>query len=384
MIMNRPGRPLWLLLSLLILATMALAACGGAGETLASNPTPALDDTLTERPASRYLTPPPTTPQPVVFPADDGPHDNITEWWYYTGHLTAADGHQYGFEFVIFQILPVDRPPAYSAHLAITDIGRGTFQFDYRGQTGGQLLAGAHPIDLTVDGWTLVGGDGQDRIHAGMDGYSLDLQIQEIKPPVLHNKIGYFEITEGIGSYYYSRTRMAATGTLTIDGTPVEVTGQAWSDRQWGNFYPVSGWDWFSLQLDDGRDIMLWRSHDQQGNTTYPGWGTLVDAVGTAHHLDEGTFDLQATEYWTSLHSGGNYPAAWTITIPSEDLQLSVTPVLKDQELRIPSPYSVIYWEGAVNVSGTRSGQPISGKGYVELTGYALPPSPNPSANPAG
>jgi predicted secreted hydrolase len=372
--MSRSHRSLWLLFTFVTLAGMLLAGCGSSA-VADPHPSPSPGYSA-ERPARLLLTPP-APPRAVGLPADDAPHNDLTEWWYYNGHLQAADGREYGFEFVIFQINRQDFPPSYSSHFAITDIGRGTFQFNQREQAGGQPQA-AHLIDLTVNGWTLAGGDGHDRIHAQMNGYTLDLQLQTDRPPALHNKSGYFEIMDDTGSYYYSRTRMNAGGTLTVDGSPVEVTGQAWFDHQWGNFFPIGGWDWFALQLDDGQDIMAWRSHDVRG-TVVPNWGTLVAPDGSTRHIDQTAFTLQPTGTWTSPHTGGVYPSGWIIDIPGEKLHLTATPVLKDQALPVPQPYPVAYWEGGITITGTRDGRPITGQGYVELTGYAQAPSPSPS-----
>lgn len=372
--MSRSYRPLWLLLSLVTLAGMLLAGCGAGAESGPSpSPTP---DSTAQRPASLLLTPP-ASPRPVDLPADDAPHNDLMEWWYYNGHLKAADGREYGFEFVIFQTNRQDFPPSYTSHFAITDIGRQTFQFNEREQSGGQPQA-THLIDLNVNGWTLVGGNGNDHIHAEMNGYTLDLQLHTNLPPALHNKTGYFEIMNGTGSYYYSRPRMDASGTLTVDGSPIEVTGQSWFDHQWGNFFPIGGWDWFAIQLDDGQNIMAWRSHDVHG-TVVPNWGTLIAPDGSTRHMDPDGYTLQSTGSWTSPHTGGIYPSGWIIDIPGEKLHLIITPVLKDQELQIPQPYPVAYWEGGVTITGTRDGQPITGQGYVELTGYAQVPSPSPS-----
>ncbi len=206
------------------LLALALAACGATTSTLPTA-TPTVSGTGEPRPASLLLTPPPT-PGPVSLPADDAPHDVLTEWWYYTGHLQAPDGRRFGFEFVIFQTRREGFPPGYAAHFAVTDVAGQAFHFDERAQTAGQP-APTRPIDLRVGDWSLQGGGGDDRIHAAMPGYALDLHLRATKPPVLHNRVGYFQYAPGTGSYYYSRTRLAAEGTLATASGALPVSGQA-------------------------------------------------------------------------------------------------------------------------------------------------------------
>jgi predicted secreted hydrolase len=166
---------------------------------------------------------------------------------------------------------------------------------------------------------------------------------------------------------------MDASGTLTLDGQPIPVTGTAWFDHQWGDFISVGGggWDWFAVNLDDGTDLTLSLVRNADGS--YPLiYGTVVDPDGTTRHLDRDAFTVEVTDRWTSPATGAEYPAGWTIGIPGEhDLRIELRPTVAAQELDTRATTGVIYWEGSQIVGGTRAGVPIGGEAYVELTGYA-------------
>lgn len=362
----------WTRLPLLIFSgcLLMLAACGSDG------PADEEGDSSREgpRPAAALLQER-DDPQPINLPEDAAPHDRLTEWWYYTGHLEDGEGNQYGFQFVIFQVLRGEFPPTYAAHFAVTDVDAGTFQYDQRVQTGGPGT-GERPVDLSVGDWTLTGGDGTDQITASLPDYQLDLALKSEKPPVLHEGDGFFEFAPAAASYYYSRTRMSAEGTLTVDGEPLEVTGDAWFDQQWGDFLVTddAGWDWFSIQLDNGEEVMAWQSHDGEG-AVLDGNATLVDETGEVTDVPYEDLEIRPLDQWQSPESSAVYPSGWEISIPSEKVDLEVLPVLDDQELNTVESTGVIYWEGLVSVSGEVKEEDASGFGYVELTGYADAPS---------
>ena len=231
----------------------------------------------------------------------------------------------------------------------------------------GLPLPGAAP-------WTMQGGGGQDRLHAASDGsgFGLDLALgPDARPVALHDEDGWIDFGPAGGSYYYSRTRMPAAGTLTLDGDALEVEGTAWFDHQWGDFISVGGggWDWFAVNLDDGSDLTLSLVRDTDGS--YPlVYGTLVASDGIATQLGPDAFSVEATGSWTSPTTGASYPSGWRVRIPSQALDLTLTPTLADQELDTRATTGVVYWEGSQRVTGTRDGAPIAGEGYVELTGY--------------
>ncbi|MBV9581000.1 MAG: hypothetical protein JO057_20665 [Chloroflexi bacterium] len=310
--------------------------------------------------------PSPTPAAPVVFPRDAGPHDALTEWWYYTGHLTASDGHAYGFEFVIFQVRRQDEPTGYLAHVAVSDIDGQTFSHQAK-FTQSPVALTDFPLD--VDGWTLDHQGSVDTIQAALapgagvaSAFELRLSLQDEKPPALHHG-GYISYPQFGGSYYYSRTRLAVSGTL--GDSP--VSGTAWMDHQWGNFVipTTGGWDWYSLQFDDNTEMMLYVLRSATGETTAV-YGSLVQADGQVQDLASGQVTSTPVGSWTSPHTGAVYPSGWQLTL-ADGSHILVSPQLEDQELWFPeTPGLLQYWEGAVSISGDRHGQ-----GYVELTGYA-------------
>lgn len=351
------------------LLALLLAGCGMPGMVAAGGHLP-------------QVGPAPTpTPLPgVQFPQDEAPHHNLTEWWYYTGHLHGS-GHDYGFELTFFQTLRGQLPPYYAAHYAISDLGRGEFHFDQRAGFGASAdippAGSRNGFALTLGGWTLRGLNGSDHLHAAMDGYSFDLDLTDQLPqPVLHGGNGIITYGQAGFSYYYSRPRLAVSGTITDHGVPIGVGGQAWMDHQWGNFVSLagSGWDWYSVQLNDGSEYMLYIIRDNQKRplTTF---GTAVAADGTASEIPAVSIHIQALGTWTSPHTGGVYPSGWQIVLDTPGAALTLTPLLTDQELVTAQSTGVAYWEGAVRIAGQAGGRFVGGAGYVELTGYAAIPS---------
>ncbi len=193
-----------------------------------------------------------------------------------------------------------------------------------------------------------------------------------MKPPALHDHDGWIDFGEAGSSYYYSRTAMTATGSLTIDGERLAVEGEAWFDHQWGDFISIGGggWDWFAVNLDDGTDLTLSLVRDADG--AYPlVYGTLVARDGTVRHLDRDAFTVEVTGHWTSPATGAVYPAGWRVAIPGEGLSIDLTPTVAAQELDTRATTGVIYWEGSQVVRAERGGTALGGEAYVELTGYA-------------
>jgi predicted secreted hydrolase len=309
-------------------------------------------------------------PAPIVFPRDEAPHAGPIEWWYYTGHLLTNAGDRYGFEEVFFR----GRQGAltgYVGHFAITDGPKGSFHYDQRIVPAAGVSRGTDEFDLSVDTWRLAGKDGIDSVRGSMPGYAIDLSLTSQKPAVLHNGDGYVDYGNGTGSYYYSRTRMAVDGTIIVDGETHPVTGDAWMDHQWGNFstFKDGGWDWFSMQLGNGTDLMLYLINDATGSPVIVN-GTLIARDGAVTLLEKEDFSVRPTATWASPRTGIVYPSGWTVEIPEERLTVNLTPMIVDQELDTTDSTRVIYWEGEVSVQGRAGGQDVTGLGYVELTGY--------------
>lgn len=213
------------------------------------------------------------------------------------------------------------------------------------------------------------------KLRAYADGVLLELVLSSRKPPVIHGSEGISQKAAGVGqaSHYYSMTRMETTGLVSIDGQAVAVTGESWMDHEFGTNQLAPdqvGWDWFGLQLDNGEELMLYQLRRSDGSIDPNSSGTLVAADGAGRHLTREQFGIRAVDAWTSPASGAVYPLDWEIEIPDADARLRVTPVLTDQELVTIRSTGIAYWEGAVRIAGLWRGQPVAGRGYVELTGY--------------
>ncbi|HRN67518.1 MAG TPA: lipocalin-like domain-containing protein [Promineifilum sp.] len=335
-----------------------------------------------------------TQPDAVVFPRDFGPHDDYqTEWWYYTGNLATADGRPFGFQFTIFRRALAPSPETglfpknpvsksdwrtnqvYLAHFTLSDIAADTFHPAERFSRGAAGLAGASadPYRVWLEDWSIEEiAPGRVRLHARTDGVALDLTLDETLPPVLHGDGGLSQKgpEPGNASYYYSIIQQQAAGTVAVGGETFDVTGLAWKDHEWSTSALSAGavgWDWFSLQLDNGGALMLFEIRREDGTLEATSAGSYIAPDGTVTHLALGDWSLEVTDTWTSPASGGEYPAGWRIAVPSVGLVLEGWPLMADQELNL----STVYWEGAVGFSGTLDGVPINARGYIEMTGYA-------------
>ena len=306
----------------------------------------------------------------VSLPADDAPHDSLTEWWYYTGHLVTDSGERFGFELVTFQAVRGDLPVAYVGHFAITDHQRRDFQYDQRSARGPRQT-NEDGFDLNVDGWRMVGGEGDNQLSASMKSYAIDLTLRPRKPAVLHDEDGLISFGDTGSSYYVTRTRLDVQGVIDDHEQQKPVTGVAWFDHQWGNFLVLGGgWDWISAQLNDGSDLMVNAVRDERGAAQLT-YGTYVGPDGSVRHLPGGSFSLEPRGAWVSPRSGARYPIGWSVRVKDPLLELVFEPVLPDQELITEGTTGQTYWEGENTVTGWSNGRPVAGVGYVELTGYA-------------
>jgi predicted secreted hydrolase len=326
----------------------------------------------------------------LTFPADHYSHrDFKTEWWYYTGHLESESGKRYGYQVTFFRFglrdrqgETKDKPPyfkdLYMAHCAVSDIGRKKFLFRERINRGYQGKAGAATDRYLVwnEDWKVEGDAKNHFIQVSDRGTELRIRLTSLKTPALHGDKGLSQKGEGEGraSYYYSLTRMRTEGEITIDGKREKVRGWSWMDHEFGSNQlrdDQVGWDWFSLQLDDQTEIMLYLIRRKDGAPDPYSSGTLVKADGTTKHLKLQEFQVEISGRWKSARSGGNYPMGWKVKIPGEGIELEIVPEFTDQELITNRSTRVTYWEGAVQVNGTIRDKPLRGAGYVELTGYA-------------
>ncbi len=328
----------------------------------------------------------------IVLPADHASHpDYKLEWWYYTGNLDAAGGQRFGYQLTFFRI-GVDPAPVnpskwavrdlFMTHLALTDVNGRTYRFTERMNRAGPGWAGASTMGYRVwnEDWEArLDGAGVHRLRAAGDGFALDLALAEDRPAVLHGDRGYSRkgSVAGNASHYYSLTRMPTRGRITMAGRTFEVTGQSWMDHEFGTSFlepQQVGWDWFSLQLDDGRDLMVFQLRRADGSIDPRSSGTLVEPGGrtTPIALADG-LTLTPGRTWTSRATGARYPTVWRVTLPGRAIDLTVEAAVDDQELHARAS-GVSYWEGAIDVSGQVQGRPVRGRGYLEMTGYTGAP----------
>lgn len=327
------------------------------------------------------------------FPRDHGSHDDFqTEWWYYTGHLAAKNGRRFGYELTFFRrAVPPDRiktEPSrwtigqlYLAHFALTDLGEKRFHYAEKVSRAGLGKAGAmqERLDVWIDRWsarTLPGEPTRLQLQAAHEDLRIDLILAPVKPLVIHGTGGISRkgAEAGQASHYYSFTRLATEGTITIGRDRLPITGTSWMDHEFGSAdlgHDLVGWDWFSLQLANDTELMFYRLRRADGSADPASSGTLVFADGRTQPLSSSDLQLDPLAFWTSPQSGARYPSRWRLSSRALNLEVEITPLLADQELITRRSTQITYWEGAVEATGTLSGRAISGQGYVELTGYA-------------
>lgn len=323
------------------------------------------------------------------FPRDHGAHTDFrTEWWYFTGNLRDAAGARYGYQLTFFRQGVNRAPPhpenpwslrdAHLAHFALTEVEGPRFRHAERLNRAGPGLAGAAEGRMEV--WNLDWSAAMEgdtiRLRARTPGMGLELELVPRKPVVLHGQGGLSRKgpAPGQASYYASLTDLASTGRLVLSpgGEPVAVTGTSWFDQEFGSNQlseDQAGWDWFSLHLSDGRDLMVYLLRRRDGSIEPASSGTLVEPGGAARHLPLGDIGVEVLGRWRSPRSGASYPSRWRLRAPG--VELVAAPLIPDQELDTRESTGVVYWEGAVAGEGTSGGRPVTCEGYVELTGYA-------------
>ena len=323
------------------------------------------------------------------FPLDHGPHPDFqTEWWYYTGNLQTVEGRRFGYELTFFRRALTPQPESaavgsdwrtsqvYLAHFALSDIETQDFYYQELLSRGAAGLAGAQgePVfEVWLKNWS-VRQIGNDRyaLSANTEDYGLKLELTDLKGQVLQGDRGYSQKGPEIGnaSYYISQSRLETSGKLRIGENIWNVNGLSWMDHEFSASALSAGqigWNWFAIQLDNGSELMLFALQREDGKADPFNAGTIIEPDGTTRMLSSADFQVEIRETWRSPHSGAEYPSEWVITIPNEEIQLSIKPLMPDQELNT----FITYWEGAVEIQGEWNGVPVNGFGYVELTGYA-------------
>lgn len=325
------------------------------------------------------------------FPADHFSHEDFkTEWWYYTGHLESSDKKPFGFELTFFRSgVPIsdavsggafELKNVYMAHFALTDVSSKKFYHEEKLSRGGAGSAGASDKDYKVwlENWTASRDPktGKHFLAARSKDCSIKLSLGEGKIPAIHGHQGVSQKASCVGcaSHYYSHTRMPADGELSVDGKTYNVRGTAWMDHEFGSNQLASnqiGWDWFSIQLTDGSDIMLYLMRLKDGTYDPHSSGTFVAADGGVEHLQLKDYQIEPSQKWKSPHTGGQYPTSFHVTVPGKQLDLKINALVQDQELASKDKAGISYWEGACRVTGTHAGAPVQGQAYVEMTGYS-------------
>lgn len=380
--MKSQGRRRFLLVAYFIL--IALTACAPSPQFAVADVVGAMSGPADERFARAYA------PVEFTFPLDHGPHPEYrTEWWYYTGNLEDDAGRRYGYQLTFFRSALTPEQPErdsalatnqiYMAHFALTDVAGQRHQSFERYSRGAGDLAGATgepAYAVWLEDWSVqTVALGVTRVQAratGDDGVvALDLLLGETREPILHGDRGLSAKgpEPGNASYYYSLVQLETTGAVTVAGRTVDVQGVSWMDHEFGTSAlsgDAVGWDWFSVQLDIGAVLMFAQVRNRDGSVTQEFEGTLVDAAGQQATIHAHELRLTPLGQWTSPRTGFRYPSGWQIEMPVHGVELTVTPLVNDQEMMV----SFIYWEGAVEVTGSMAGDTVQGVGYVELTGY--------------
>lgn len=327
-----------------------------------------------------------------TFPRDHASHPEFkAEWWYYSGHLRSEEGLLFGYQLTFFRvgIDPSLRGDSrsrwvvrhlYFAHFALSDLQQRRFLYWEHRSRGALGSAGASTEAFKVwNGTWAATGDGKaHHLTASVEGHAVDLTLILSKPPAIHGRNGVSQKAEGLGhaSHYYSLSRMPTDGTLTFEGKRYSVTGSSWMDHEFGSnqLTPSQvGWDWFALQLNNQTELMLYQIRQVTGRPDPHSSGSLIHPDGRVEHLPLSAFRLEAQEVWQSEKSGGRYPVRWRVQVPEHRIDLTVEAAFPSQELDTYGSTQVTYWEGSVRVGGTADGRPISGVGYLEMTGYAGP-----------
>ena len=324
---------------------------------------------------------------PWRFPRDHGSHpEDRIEGWYYTGNLESDRGRRFGYQVTFFRV-GVDPAPEnpsrwavrdlFMAHLAVTDLRGGRHLAAERLDRGGLGWAGARTgtLDVRNGGWRAYLDGGRHRLEAVDGSFGVELDLEPGKGPTLHGAGGFSRKgpSAGNASQYYSMSRMPTTGRVRIDGAWVDVTGASWMDHEFGTTFLEPGqvgWDWFSLQFDDGADLMVFQLRRADGRPDARSAGTWIAGGGASAALEGGDVRLTPGRRWTSPASGAEYPVEWRVELPGRQTSLAVAAALDAQEMDTGASTGVTYWEGAVTVTGRVGGRPVRGRGYLEMTGY--------------
>ncbi len=365
----RLAPPLLLSIMLLVVAD----ACSGNNDPATEPPSPTA--TATQPTATPVPTPSPTpVPTSVVMvqlPGDEGPHFNDLEWWYFNGHLVTDDGQEFSYHYVTFQSVVPPGITTRLAQLSLADHSKG-LHLVYEEAALPMVEPKPGEFDVPVGDLAMSGNGEVYYLEFGTGDYAAELEAVSQRPAVLHHGSGLVDLDIAGKTYYYSRTRLETSGTLSIAGVPHAVTGLSWMDHQWGDFTTLNiGWDWLSLNLDDGSDLTVSLVWDRESRRPISSYGTFVPPDSPEIHLPGSDISLRSTGTWTSPANGAVYPMNWLLEIESLGLDLTLTASSEGAEFGLTGFVPIIYWEGSVKAEGTKNGAPVAGQGFVEMVGYA-------------
>ena len=360
----------------LVAGVLLFAACAGPPPA----PTPTLAPDPAPTPAPEAAAGPVALNLAVNLPGDEGIHLTPVEWWYFNGYLDGPDGNRYSFHFVTFITVTDDGQIPQLMQLSLADHGEGLYLTDEKPALVNNLQPSQGGFSFDLAGWHMSGNGSTYELAFNTGDYVLDLAATSQGPAVLHQGRGLVDLGRAGKTFYYSRTDLDISGTLTRNGTPVHVSGKAWMDHQWGdlNTLPI-GWDWASLQFDDDSELMISLVWDSSTGEPITSYGTYVPAkpIGRSsgggvspRHLPGDDISLTPTDTWRSQDTGVEYPSGWLLEVSSLDLAVNLVPIQQNAEFGDSLYVPIAYWEGAVNVAGTKAGDKITGNGFVELVGY--------------
>ncbi len=315
------------------------------------------------------------------FPRDHFDHPDFrTEWWYYTGNLRAGR-RLFGYELTFFrqairrdmaETSPWAVNDVYLAHFALSDIERKVFHHTERLNRAGPGIAGVSADQRRVwnGNWQVKWDGERQSLSAFAEDYAVRLTLDSAKPPVIHGVGGLSQKMPGEGnaSHYVSLTRLITSGEIEVDGTRHEVQGASWMDHEFFSHRlggELEGWDWLSLQFDDGSELMVYRLRLRGGGASGLSSGTYVDPEGRTRHLSSADIEMEPGRRWSSAATGAAYPIDWKLRVPSMGLSIETRALMDNQELVSTNRFAPSYWEGAIRIGGGKSGV-----GYLEMTGY--------------
>ena len=300
----------------------------------------------------------------ISLPKDDAPHQAKIEWWYYNGHLRTESGKQYSFHYTVFLINGLMSHTV--VHASFNDYQTGRHYTDQHRFGGNPSTGLVNRFDFVLGDWLMKGQNGIDQLKVSNPEFNFDLNLANTLPPVFHGNKGIISMSLAGDSYYYSRTRMAITGSVKTGNKTEAVKGTAWFDHQWGDFSTGHlAYDWFSLQLDDGADIMIYNLRDTANKPTVS--TVSYTQNGITEILPNTDFTLTPGATWLSDKTGIAYPIEWTITIPKKHIAVTTRCIIDNSEFDAKLTTYNIYWEGAVKVKGSHTGL-----GFMELNGYPV------------